>query len=131
MRCLTDRAANYCSIDAPLGVSEWALSGLTPLPSRQVKSSRVGESVFTIECKLMFHHDFHNASGVNTGALVVLQGVWFHVREDAFTNDKQNVIREDVLKPISRLGGIRYGRVVQGFELPRPSFKEYLPPVPC
>jgi hypothetical protein len=31
-----------------------------------------------------------------------------------------------VLKPISRLGGITYGRVTEGFELPRPDWKETL-----
>jgi flavin reductase (DIM6/NTAB) family NADH-FMN oxidoreductase RutF len=124
-----NRAANFCSIDAPHGVSEWALSGLTPLPSRKVKPSRVGESMFTIECKLMNHQEFHNSYGENTGAMVVLEGVWFHVREDAFTNEDQNVLREEVLKPISRLGGITYGRVIHGFEIPRPIYKQY--PIPC
>jgi hypothetical protein len=75
----------------------------------------------------MHSHDFHNTYGENTGAMVVLEGVWFHVREDAFTNEDQNVLREDVLKPISRLGGITYGRVLNGFEIPRPIFKQYVP----
>ena len=70
----------------------------------------------------MFHHDFYNSYGENTGAMVVLEGVWFHVREDAFTNEDQNVLREDVLQPISRLGGITYGRVINGFEIPRPIY---------
>jgi len=86
--------------------------------------------MFTIECKLMFSHDFYNSYGENTGAMVVLEGVWFHVREDAFTNEDQNVLREDVLKPISRLGGITYGLVIHGFEIPRPIYKQYLPPIP-
>lgn len=116
-------AANFCSIDAPHGVSEWPLSGLTPAPSRLVKPTRVAESRFTIECKLMFHHDFQNSYGENTGAMVVLEGIWFHVREDCFTNEDQNVLREDKLQAISRLGGITYGRVIEGFEIPRPMFK--------
>jgi hypothetical protein len=78
----------------------------------------------------MFSHDFNNSYGENTGAMVVLEGVWFHAREDAFTNEDQNVLREDVLKPISRLGGITYGRVTQGFEIPRPMYKQYFPPSP-
>lgn len=45
-------AANYTSIDAPKGVSEWALSGLTPVESKVVKSPRVGESAFAMECDL-------------------------------------------------------------------------------
>jgi hypothetical protein len=31
-----------------------------------------------------------------------------------------------VLKPISRLGGITYGRVTEGFELPRPEYKDVI-----
>lgn len=45
-------AANYTSIDAPKGTSEWPLSGLTPLKSRLVDSPRVGESAFSMECEL-------------------------------------------------------------------------------
>ncbi len=45
-------AANYTSVDAPKDVSEWALSGLTPVPSKLVKAPRVGESAFAMECDL-------------------------------------------------------------------------------
>jgi flavin reductase (DIM6/NTAB) family NADH-FMN oxidoreductase RutF len=45
-------AANATSINAPYGVSEWAISGLTPAPSTTVKASRVKEAVFAIEGKL-------------------------------------------------------------------------------
>ena len=45
-------AANYTSIDAPTDVSEWPLSGLTPVASELVKAPRVGESAFSMECKL-------------------------------------------------------------------------------
>jgi hypothetical protein len=31
---------------------------------------------------------------------------------------------EQVMKPISRLGGITYGRTTQVFELPRPDYDE-------
>jgi flavin reductase (DIM6/NTAB) family NADH-FMN oxidoreductase RutF len=45
-------AANYTSIDAPKGVSEWPLSGLTPVDSKTIKPPRVGESGFSMECVL-------------------------------------------------------------------------------
>jgi flavin reductase (DIM6/NTAB) family NADH-FMN oxidoreductase RutF len=115
-----------CSIDAPHGVSEWSLSGLTPAPGRQVKPSRVAESVFSIECKLMYLHDFYNSYGENTGCMVVLEGIWFHVREDAFANEEQTILRPEVMKAVSRLGGITYARTTQGYELPTPSFARYL-----
>lgn len=49
-------AANFTSIDAPKGVSEWPLSGLTPVPSKLVKPARVGESAFVMECVLGARH---------------------------------------------------------------------------
>jgi flavin reductase (DIM6/NTAB) family NADH-FMN oxidoreductase RutF len=45
-------AANATSIDAPYGISEWPLSGLTPAECTTVKASRVKEAVFSIEGKL-------------------------------------------------------------------------------
>ena len=45
-------AANATSVNAPYGVSEWALSGLTPAPSTTVQASRVKESIFSIEGKV-------------------------------------------------------------------------------
>jgi len=45
-------AANFTSVDAPPDVSEWALSGLTPVTSKLVKAPRVGESAFAMECEL-------------------------------------------------------------------------------
>lgn len=53
----------------------------------------------------------------------VVLGVNFHVREDAL-NEEGNIIDPAVLKPVSRLGGITYGRTTSGFELPRPEFKK-------
>ena len=49
-------AANYTCIDAPYGVSEWSLSGLTPAPSKVVKPACVAESPFSIECKVLLSH---------------------------------------------------------------------------
>lgn len=52
-----------------------------------------------------------------------LEGVNFWVREDAI--DEQGVLIDPaVMKPISRLGGITYGRTTQAFELPRPDYDE-------
>jgi hypothetical protein len=50
-------AANYTSIDAPAGVSEWDLSGLTREPSQTVKPPRVKESAFSMECVLEHYYD--------------------------------------------------------------------------
>lgn len=35
-----------------------------------------------------------------------------------------NYVLVQVLKPISRLGGITFGRTTEGFEIPRPDYKK-------
>lgn len=115
-------AANYTSIDAPSGVSEWTLSGLTPAPSCKVKPPRVAEAVFAVEAKLVASHDwFSPSTGEKTGVLAILSGVYFHVREDALNEDR-NVVDFRVLRPVGRLGGITYLRAREGFEVLRPTF---------
>ena len=117
-------AANYCSINAPYGISEFSMSGLTPAPSSVVKPDRVKEAVFSIEGKLMETKEFESpATGKKTGVLAIVQGVRFHVREDAL-NEDQNLIDPNILRPMSRLGGITYGRSVELLELPRPDFEK-------
>ena len=118
-------AANATSINAPYGVSEWALTGLTPADCTEVKCSRVKESVFSIEGKLMDTKEFESrqTKGKKTGVLAIIEGVRFWVREDAL-NEEKNIIDPAVLRPMSRLGGITYGRIVEGVELPRPDFDE-------
>lgn len=45
------------------------------------------------------------------------------MREDALNEDK-NIIDPAVLRPMSRLGGIMYGRTVEGCEIPRADWEE-------
>ncbi|KAJ5662716.1 FMN-binding split barrel-related protein [Penicillium macrosclerotiorum] len=46
-------AVNPSFIDAPYGVSEWEISGLHEAPSTTVRLSRIAESVFNIEGKVI------------------------------------------------------------------------------
>ncbi|KAI9808192.1 MAG: hypothetical protein M1825_004649 [Sarcosagium campestre] len=116
-------AANMTAINAPYGISEWVLSGLTPAPASKVQCSRVKESVFAIEGQLLETREFDSKAtpGQKSGVLAIIEGVNFWVREDAINADK-NLIDPDVLKPMSRLGGISYGRTTEGIEIPRPDF---------
>ncbi|KAG9239208.1 flavoprotein-like protein oxygenase [Amylocarpus encephaloides] len=118
-------AANSTSINAPYGESEWSLSGLTPAPSKTVKATRVKEAIFSIEGKLESTKEFESRAtpGKKTGVLAIIEGTRFWVRDDAINEDK-NLIDPAVLKPMSRLGGITYGRTTEGFEIPRPDWKE-------
>ncbi|BCR93226.1 flavin reductase family protein [Aspergillus luchuensis] len=116
-------AANATAINAPYGVSEWEISGLTQAPSAVVQAARVKESILAIEGKLVETKEFESRStpGKITGVLAIIEGVRFWVREDAINEDK-SIVDLKVLKPISRLGGISYGRTTDAIEIPRPQF---------
>jgi len=120
-------AANATSIDAPNGISEWAISGLHPAKSSTVKADRVKEAVFAVEGKLVHHHEWESRNpatpGKKTSVTVLIEGTRFWAREDAI--DKEyTTLDPNILKPVSRMGGITYARTTEAFELPRPKFEE-------
>ncbi|KAL4780521.1 hypothetical protein BJX76DRAFT_44974 [Aspergillus varians] len=116
-------AANATAVNAPYGVSEWEISGLNQAPSSVVQAARVKESMLSIEGKLVETKEFESreTTGEKTGVLAIIEGVRFWVREDAF-DEETSVVDLKVLKPISRLGGLAYGRTTDAIELPRPKF---------
>ncbi|CAL3965098.1 hypothetical protein PZA11_002076 [Diplocarpon coronariae] len=118
-------AANATSVNTPYGESEFALCGLTPAECTTVNASRVKESVFSIEGRLDFTKEYESKTtpGKKTGVLAVIEGTRFWVREDAL-NDDRNLIDPAILKAISRMGGITYGRTIDGVEIPRPDYEE-------
>lgn len=117
-------AANFTSVDAPSGVDEFKLAGLTPLPSVKVKPAHVAESAFSVEAKLINSHEWKSTVDPEktTGYLLIVEGVNFHVREDII-NEELNGLDIEKLKPVARLGGVTYSRVLTGYENPRPSFE--------
>ncbi|KAH7023822.1 hypothetical protein EDB80DRAFT_698707 [Ilyonectria destructans] len=119
-------AANSTSANAPYGVSEWEISGLTPVEDCEtVKCARVGEAIISIEAKLDTVKEYESRAkpGNKSGTVLILEGTRFWVREDA-VNEEKNLVDPEVLRPISRLGGITYGRLTEGIELPRMDFEK-------
>lgn len=118
-------AANFCSVDAPSEADEWELSGLTPVKSENVAPPHVAESAFSVEAKLVSHHEWKSKVDPSrvSGVTMIVEGIKFHIREDV-VNEELNVINIDKLKPVSRLGGISYGRTVEGYELPRALYSQ-------
>lgn len=86
-------AANSTSVDAPFGVSEWDVCGLTPVRDCEVvKPARVREAVFSVEVRVESVREWESrVSGEKTGVMVVLEGVWFWAREDGI-NEERNLI---------------------------------------
>ena len=115
-------AVNATSLDVPYGVSEWELSGFTAAPSSTVKPERVRDAVFSVEGKLLeikeLNYHGEKESGEETGALAIIEGTRFWVREDALDESRMDVSLEK-MRPLVQLGGISYGRVRETFELPR------------
>lgn len=85
-------AANSASINAPYGVSEWDVSGLTPVwDCETVKDlPRVKEAVFSIEGKLESTREFESRAnpGRMGSTLAVIEGTRFWAREDALNEEK-------------------------------------------
>jgi flavin reductase (DIM6/NTAB) family NADH-FMN oxidoreductase RutF len=87
-------AANSCSINAPYGVSEYAVSGLTPVNDCVgVKSPRLKEAVFSIEAKLESIREFDSRKkpGEKSGTMAVVEGIHFWAREDAINEERNSV----------------------------------------
>lgn len=87
-------AANATAVNAPYGVSEWDVSGLTPAyDCQEVKCARVKEAVFSIEAKLDTLKEYQSRAtpGKSSGTVAIFEGVRFWVREDAL-NEDQNLV---------------------------------------
>lgn len=115
-------AANMTAAMCPPEVDEWELSGLTKSPSQIVKAPHVAESAYSMECKLVAHHEWTSKkTGEVSGSTLLVEVLLWHIREDTLSEDK-TVVDINKLKPVSRLGGVTYGRSVDGYELPKPNW---------
>lgn len=120
-------AVSASSINAPYGISEWDVSGLQEAPTSTVKPSRVRESIFSIESKVVDIKEFEgHTEGMSTAGLVLLKATRFWVREDA-TNEQVSDINLETLRPVAQLGGMSYGRVTSTYELPRKTWESESP----
>lgn len=118
---------NGSSLELPRGVSEWALSGFERAQSTTVRPGRVRDAVFSVEGRLleMKELDYGKVPGAPCGALAIIKGTRFWVRDDA-VDEKGEVVDLDKLRPLLQLGGISYGRIGSTFELPRPGLEAEL-----
>lgn len=97
--------------DWPEDVDEFALTGLTPVPSDLVKPPRVGESPVSLECRLYRIVELGNAS------FVVGEMLRAHVKDEVLTDGRVDVGK---LRPLGRLGGDGYSVVRDVIHMPRP-----------
>lgn len=116
-------AANSTSVESPAGMNEWLLSGLTPAKSVLVKPPIVEESAVSMECELYSYQNIPNSPSVPPTTTLVLGLIKrVHVREACLREDGLT-LDPARLRPVARLGSVSYARTVEGFDLPRVSWK--------
>jgi flavin reductase (DIM6/NTAB) family NADH-FMN oxidoreductase RutF len=107
-------AINHTSINAPGGISELELAGLTTVPGQTVKVPRVQECKIAMECRLAQH--------VNLGHcdMIIGEVICFYIEDELYENGRIDIGK---LKPVSRLAGASYAAIGRTFEMDRPLFQ--------
>jgi len=109
-------AMNLTSGEYPPEVDEFAIAGLTAIPSDLVKPPRVAESHVNMECRLYLSIEFSELPG--GGNLVIGEVLRFHVDDRIVENFK---IDPDQLRAVGRMGGpTGYTRTRDRFDMIRP-----------
>ncbi|GAQ80591.1 hypothetical protein KFL_000570380 [Klebsormidium nitens] len=124
-------AANFTCGPYDRGINEMTLSGLTPMESVKVKPPRVKESAVHFECKLVHSYEIKNHTGKATGMIVVGEVLLAHMHEEVATKSPHSghdVVDLKKYSPVSRLGGVSYGRTTEYYNIPRPPKEEQKTP---
>lgn len=108
---------NTTADDYPPEVNEILTVGLTPEACRQVRSPRIAECPISLECRLVQTLEL----GVAKHAFVIGEVVVFHVRDGLVRHGQ---IDPELFRPVGRLGGNRYMRLGETFELDRPWLRQ-------
>jgi flavin reductase (DIM6/NTAB) family NADH-FMN oxidoreductase RutF len=76
---------NLASTELPPEVDEYDFSGLTPVPSEDIRPFRVAESPFQMECKLQQMVCLGDQPA--SGNLAICEVIRFHIAEELFGDD--------------------------------------------
>ncbi len=109
----------HCASDYPFGTSELEGTSLHTIPSEKVKAPRIKESPVHFECvthKLIPIDD----EDPEASTLVLGRIVMVHVMEEAYDNGR---VLFEKIKPVARLGGFSYGRVLEPYDRQVPKFE--------
>jgi flavin reductase (DIM6/NTAB) family NADH-FMN oxidoreductase RutF len=115
---IAERAAevNLSSKELPAGESEVELTGLSLLPSLQVKPPRLAESPVNLECRMRQIVSIDNRPF--SANLVIGEVVLFHVAERVL--DGRGHVDPRKLRTIGRLGGDYYCQTSDLLQMNRP-----------
>ncbi|CAN5199577.1 flavin reductase family protein [soil metagenome] len=95
------------SAEYPKEINEFTKAGLTEIASVKVKPPRVKESPVQFECKVNEVIELGQNGGA--GNLVICEVVMIHIHEEIL-NPETNMIDQQKIDLVSRLGGEWYGR---------------------
>jgi flavin reductase (DIM6/NTAB) family NADH-FMN oxidoreductase RutF len=111
---------SLASTEYPPEINEFEKSGLTPIPSDLVKPSRVKESPFQMECKLM--QMINVGDGAGSANIAICEVLKFHVAERIFRN---GIIHPDLIDLVGRMPANFYCRASGNsiFEVEKPGLK--------
>ena len=116
-----DAQMNLTAVDAPTGVEELKLAGLTTAPSSKIAPPRIAESPVSFECV--------NLSSVVTGpAQVVVIGrvVAIHVADPYVEDADRCWIDGRALDLIGRSYGAEYILTRERYDMPRPDWQQWI-----
>ena len=107
---------NVTAADAPAGVSEFELAGLTERAADHVAAPVLAEAPVAIECRLA------EVVEVGNGRIIVGECLAFHVAERLW--DDRDRVDPARLDAVGRMGGADYSTTRDRFELKRVSYDE-------
>lgn len=107
---------NAASTPLPHGESEFAYTGLTPVPAQRVKAFCVAESPINMECSLVDIHRYGSEGGA--GNLIVGRIELIHIDESVL--DPAGHVDPALLQTVARMGGSDWCRSRDRFAYPRP-----------
>ncbi|MGH7725457.1 MAG: flavin reductase family protein [Candidatus Eiseniibacteriota bacterium] len=123
-------AVNRAAGDWDPDVDEFALTGLTPVPSVRVAAPRVAEAGYSLECRS--HQVIPVGREPHDTRLVIGEVVWFHLRDDLLEPAEPGakaasgpgggapIVDPARLRPIARLGKNLYTKLGERFAMDRP-----------
>lgn len=107
--------ANHTSAEWPPEDDEWALAGLTGVPSQCVRPERVAGAPAALECRLV------QTLSLGNGTMFFGEVVWFHVAASVMDGHR---VDARALDPVARLGGPLYTPLGDIFALARPDWQQ-------
>jgi flavin reductase (DIM6/NTAB) family NADH-FMN oxidoreductase RutF len=108
----TANAMHASGDEIPETESEFAKSGLTPVPAALVKHPRIGEAAAALECKVERRIEFGPEREMVIGEILLI-----HARE-GIIDPQSKRISEQRYHPVGRLFASRYCTTRERFDLP-------------